>query len=383
MTSSGQQGTLVPLSLIGVSGGANHVQLREQFLTLMSGQGQMTTGDIHLQGLASRLIPSALSHSTARWFANGCCGFPSPRAVHAPPITIAIIVLGKRAETAGTSTPDLKLRVDAVYRLFHDGKVPDNATVHIVFTGHNQEAETAEREFKNLLDNYKLPIDPKRVFLHLEEKAEDTTQNIEKSCALLQGLGVEPDVIVICSTDWHVLRMFFNYGMVPERAEFPIVHRYFPNARVVLLMAPYPYREPTMESWKRWKAEVHVQSHFMAPLVTLLYAFADGLVKEIRKNVLELAQDAFRAIERLMELPEASDSRDDSRNEGVCRAWDNNHRALANVLQELERRSRTTQDPAATDLPGPPGMKYTWRQFAQHVNGLVNNVRFPSDPDRT
>ena len=379
MTSNGQKGTLAPLSLIGTPKDANHLQLREQFLTLMSGQGQMTTGDIHLQGLASQLIPSALSHSTARWFANGCCGFPSPRAVHAPPITIAIIVFGKRAETAGTSTPDLKLRVDAVYRLFHDGKIPDNAIVHIVFTGHNNEADAAQREFKNLLDNYKVSIDEKRVFLHLEPTAKNTTDNVKESCILLNKLGVSPDVIILCSTDWHVLRMFFNCGMVPEKAEFTIVCQYFPDARVVLLMAPYPYRESTMDAWKRWKAEVHVQTHFMASLVTLLYAIADGVVDEIRKNVLELAQDAFHCIEELMKLGEANDSR----NKEVCAAWDTNHRALNNAINELERRSETTQNYAAIDLPGSSGIKYNWSQFAQYVTDLINSVRNPSDPDRT
>ena len=379
MAISGQSGSLVPLPPAGVPGEANHTQLREQFLTLMSGAGQMTAGDIHLQSIVSWLLPSALSHSTTRSFMNGCRGFPSPRAVHAPAITIAIILLCKRAETAGSSTPDLKLRVDAVYRLFHDGKIPDSATVHIVFTGHNREAEAAQREFENLLDNYKLPIDPQRVSFHLEPTARNTTENIERSCKLLIDKGITPDVIVVCSTDWHLFRMFLNYGMVPEKAEFPIVSQYFPHARIVLLMAPYPYRETTMENWKRWRAEVHVQTHFMAPLVTLLYAIADGVVTGVRKNVLDLAQDAFHCIETLMESPEANDPR----NEGVCGAWDKDHRALAGALQEIERRLGNTQNSTATDLPGPRNIQYTWEQFAKYVNDIINSVRFPSDPDRT
>lgn len=337
--------------------------------------------DCPLAPLAERIVTLPVAPTTRRWISQSQdrqAWLREPKSDHK--LAIGIIMFGKVTRVAGQAPPDARSRVRALFDLFYLGYLQGNTEVHIVFSGHNGEDEAMELEFRNQMAHYGLALDNSKVHIHLEPKATSTPENVEKGCEMLRRKGIKPDILVFCSTDWHIGRMCLNYELARNVSEFQIAEAAFPSARIALLLAPYAHREPTQQGWRRWSAAVHVETHFVGPLVSVLFGIAHGQMNGVNQDVWNVAKEAFENIKTLMNNPLAQAKE----NKDVLNAWYNVQVELERALDELKRFiGQKIAKPKVPTLSGPNGLILSWEQFAKYLNGLVNAVRFPSDPDRT
>lgn len=333
-----------------------------------------------LAPLAERIVTLPVAPTTRRWVSHSrdrLAWLREPKSNQN--IVIGIFMFGKVTRVPDQAPPDARSRVRALFDLFYLGYLQGNTDVHIIFSGHNGEDKAMEREFRNQLAHYSLALDSSNVHIYLEPKAASTPENVKKSCEVLHRHGIKPDILIFCSTDWHIGRMCLNYELARSISEFLIAETAFPNARIALLLAPYAHREPTQHRWRRWSAAVHVETHLIGPLVSVLFGIAHKQVDCLNQNVWNIAKEAFENIKTLMNDPLAQAKE----NKAVLDAWHKVQVELEYALDGLKQFiGQRIKKPQARTLPGPNGITLNWEQFAEYLNGLVNDVRFPSDPDR-
>lgn len=341
--------------------------------------------EMGLGRLAEAVVPLPVAPTTQRWFATlgGMRNDTFDESAGTKRV-IAIFLHGKWSKIPEQTTPDSRARVRAVFDLFYEGWFEANDEIHLVFMGYGGEANALLREFENQIEHYGLALDKKRLTIHLETSSKNTTENVRNGCTLLMGKGIVPDLIVECSQDWHLVRMYINYDLAKEVAEFSIPGEVFKERRprLALLFVPYAHREPTQEAWRRWAAEVHVETHFMAPLVTILYAIADGKISELRTEAVTIFCKAHERIKELM----GKEAAEDPNNSDVLTAWRSIRDDLDGARNQIEQRAGESADvllDSTFKIPTTAGSTTAGlRSFTDHLNGLIRMIRVPSDPDR-
>ncbi len=301
-----------------------------------------------------------------------------------------IIVFGKRSLTKGVLTPDGKLRVFGILQPFLNGLLSNlDAEITIIFSGYESESIALETFFRATISEYNLDISQLKIFR--ENEARNTEENAKKTAILLGEQKIIPSKIFFCSTDWHVIRMWWNYFLVKEKSEICKFQEKFQNVIIEPLFAPYSYREKNQMRWMQWRAIFHVYTHFLAPLVSYLFAIGDAedfccveksgngvkiLEEEFRSSVKDLFLNVF--IE-LLNLTQNSIKPIDKENEKILKNWVNNLEFLDNLAVNLENWTGKK----VHEINLFRDTKYLkWTAYAKEVNKVINDIRFPSDPDK-
>lgn len=289
---------------------------------------------------------------------------------------VPIIVHGKVARMPGTLSSTGKLRILALEQVFVNGNLSDCVPI-IVFTGHQGEAKALERCFAGRIADYNLGLS--KIEILLEENARNTLENAEFSCALLKTKGIEPDVIVPCSQDWHLLRMCQNNILVPEKSEFQVYQREFPQAKIELLWASYPYCERTQEDWLRWQAEFHIYTHFLSPLISLLWGIQEQQINDFRSSVVDLFNSSYRYLCASMDLEPASAPE----NRDIQQIWSKHQEELDKIALTVSSWSGLNVSQILAQNYQKETQGRNWKDYTHFVSDIINALRWPSDPDRT
>lgn len=290
----------------------------------------------------------------------------------------AIIVFGKTSQTPGVLTSDGKLRIFTIVQHFLNGVLPGKAEeIAIVFTGHKSEAIALETFFRATIAEYNLDVSKLKIFK--ESEATTSHQNAKNTKKILKENLISPSHIFFCSTDWHVIRMWWNYLLVKEKSEICVYQDYYKNIIIEPLFAPYSYRERSQPEWMQWRSEFHIYTHFMAPLVSYLFAIGekepntkDTFCPKIRK----LFIDVFLELMRMTQKKHAIDDQ----NHEILDFWTNNLEFLDSLASNVEKWSG--KNICDIDLFHEASIS-NWTDYAKSVNQKINAIRWTSDPDRT
>lgn len=303
-----------------------------------------------------------------------------------------VIVFGKKSNLEGRLSPDGKLRIFAIVQHFlNDILSRQDSELTIVFSGYKSESIALEAFFRTTVAGFNLDVS--KIKILREDEARTTEQNAINTAAILKEKNINPSHIFFCSTDWHVIRMWWNHALVKEKSEICKYLDQYENIIVEPLFAPYSYRAISQPDWMRWRAEFHVYTHFLAPFVSYLFAIADeyelsddGLLnkdellmdKNFNQEITTLLLEVFQELIRMTEEHSAI-SRE---NRGILDKWIYNLEHLDTFVSNADKWSRSGRPVSDINL-----LSYTndssWPDYAKFVNGVINDIRHPSDPDRT